>query len=174
MLDDEVESMKRLSLESPHYDLINFLAAVRKARVDYLPLSWSSPAHIGRGGYAVVNESFVHATHSYAYRRAFNRKTEQDFTSAMTELAILSHRPIEAHDNIITLEGISWEVNPKEIRIAPVFVYERMPHGDLRQFRDSQEFQALSLQDKLALCVDIGNGVLALHSCSTSIDSPSD
>ncbi len=157
--------MKQLSLKSPHLDLGHFLAAVQNAQIDFLPLSWSSTAPVGRGGYAVVNESFVHASHGYAYRRAFDRGTEENFKSAVTELAILSHSPIEFHDNIIALEGVSWEVIPQKGRIAPVFVYERMPHGDLCGFRDSPAFQELSVQHKLALCVDIGNGLLALHSC---------
>ncbi|KAM7213909.1 Protein kinase-like domain containing protein [Rhypophila decipiens] len=165
MLEEETQSMKKLSLESPHYDLVNFLAAVQSAQIDFLPLSWSSSAKVGRGGYAVINESFVHATHSYAYRRARNRGGEHDFKSAMIELAILSHRPIEMNDNIVTLEGICWEISPKERRMAPVFVYERMRHGDLGKFRDAEEFHALSLYEKLGLCVDIGNALLALHSC---------
>lgn len=84
----------------------------------------------------------------------------------MTELTILAHRPIQEHDNIITLEGISWEVAPQESRIAPVFVYERMPHGCLDTFRNSLAFQELTLKDKLALCVVVGQGLLALHRCS--------
>ncbi|KAK4213590.1 kinase-like domain-containing protein [Rhypophila decipiens] len=165
MLEEELQSMKKVSLKSPHCDLVNFLAAVQSAQIDFMPLSWSSSVKVGRGGYAVINESFVHATHSYAYRRARNRGGEHDFKSDMIELAILSHRPIEMHDNIVTLEGICWEISPKERRMAPVFVYERMPHGDLCKFRDAEEFHALSLDEKLGLCVDIGNALLTLHSC---------
>ncbi|KAH6649388.1 kinase-like domain-containing protein [Chaetomium tenue] len=159
--------------ESPHYDLLSFLAAVQKARIGFLPLAWNSAALVGRGGYAIVNESAVHANLSFAYRRTYRRASNggggdsgaADFDAAMTELTILAHRPIQEHDNIITLEGISWEVAPQDSRIAPVFVYERMPHGGLDTFRDSLAFQELTLKDKLALCVDVGQGLLALHRC---------
>lgn len=179
-LDDEVSGMEKLSLKSPHCDLLNFLAAANKARIDYLPLSWYSTAPVGRGGYATINESVVHANLSFAYRRASNWRGgpegspdgEQDFEAAMMELTILSHTPIEEHDNIITLEGISWEVVPEESRIMPVFVYERMPHGDLWRFRNSPEYKNLGLNNKLALCLDMGEGLLALHSCGNTTRNP--
>ncbi|KAM7189223.1 Protein kinase-like domain containing protein [Naviculisporaceae sp. PSN 640] len=184
-LEDQLLGFQRLSLKSPHCDLLNFLAAADKSRIDYLPLSWYSSAPVGRGGYATINESVVHANLSYAYRRASNWRSDegngqeprdqsnssdlegkdQDYQPAMMELTILAHPPIREHENIIQLEGISWEVVPEESRIVPVFVYERMPFGDLWRFRDSSEFETVGLPDKLALCMDIGKALVTLQSC---------
>lgn len=177
--DQAVEEQANEFHNSSHeleYDLLHFLAAVQHCRRDFLPLSWHSEAHIGRGGYATVTESTVHADFSYAYRRVSKQKpgaqgdVKYDFAPAITELTILSHRPLENNDNIIKLEGVCWDVNPQKRQIAPVFVYKKMPHGDLHKFRDSREFEGLRIEEKLALCADIGKGLFALHSCGK--DSP--
>ena len=146
-----------LCASDSHVDLLAFLATAQVNRTDFLPIAWCPSYFLGRGGFALLNQSPVKAELSYAFKRhgkhsqAPNEETD-DFSSSITELIILKHRLIAKHPNVIKLEGICWEVTAEEDRILPVLVFEKAAYGDLFQFQDTEEGKKLTVEEKVSLC----------------------
>jgi hypothetical protein len=78
------------------------------------------------------------------------------------ELQILNHHPIMMHDNIIEFVGVLWEYD-MDRQVWPVLCLECADHGTLDAFLD-QPF-ILTFVQKMQLCLDVGNGLRALHGC---------
>ena len=161
-------NLLHLCASDSHVDLLGFLATAQANRTDFLPLAWYPSYFLGRGGFALLNQSPIKAELSYAFKRlgkhsqALDEEME-DFSSSITELAVLRHRPISSHPNIIRLEGICWEVNVGEERILPVLVFEKAAYGDLFHFRDTAEGKKLTLEQKVPLCAQILDALYTLH-----------
>lgn len=158
----------QISEDACHEDLLSLLSLVQMLEVDILPLVWYPALHIGRGGFAVLNEAPVNNNMSFAFKRLINlgsmlEKDSGSFMSSMTEIAILRHENIRKHPNIVELYGICWEVNPIRAQILPVLVLEKARYGDLCCFRNSLEGQKLSVKTKLSLCTQIAEGLAILH-----------
>ncbi|PMD20718.1 kinase-like protein, partial [Hyaloscypha hepaticicola] len=158
----------QISEDACHEDLLSLLSLVQMLEVDILPLVWYPALHIGRGGFAVLNEAPVNNNMSFAFKRLINlgsmlEKDSGSFMSSMTEIAILRHKNIMKHPNIVELYGICWEVNPIRAQILPVLVLEKARYGDLCCFRNSLEGQKLSVKTKLSLCTQIAEGLAILH-----------
>ncbi len=129
---------------------------------------WYPALQVGRGGFAVLNESPVNKEFSFVFKRSVDIEFRADgnpksLRSAMTELAILTHHNVRRHDHVVDLYGICWEVNPEENRILPVLVLERARLGDLFHLRNTQEGNNMSIETKLSLCRQIAEGLAMLH-----------
>jgi hypothetical protein len=158
----------QISDSASHEDLLAFLSVVQSCEVDILPLMWYPALHIGRGGFAVLNQSLVNEQFSFVFKRlaiveGWLGGHSPNLSSSMIELAILRHRNVRKHPNIIDLYGICWEVNPVEDRILPVLVLEKAQYGDLFGFRNTHEGKNLSLEMKLSLCAQVAEGLAMLH-----------
>ena len=66
------------------------------------------------------------------------------FQMLTTEILILGHERIRAHENIVQLKGISWDVSLNR-KAWPVLVFEKASMGDLSDFMASQEGRAMSI-----------------------------
>ena len=115
-----------------------------------------------------MNQSPVRAELNFAFKRLGEHTKAQDeetvdFSSSISELAILGHEPIASHPNIIKLEGICWEVTVGEDRILPVLVFEKAAYGDLFHFRDTEEGKKLTIVQKVSLCAQILDALYTLH-----------
>jgi len=82
--------------------------------------------------------------------------------ATMTELCILTHHPLKMHANIVDFLGVMWEYDD-EWRIWPVLILEFADMGTLAGYLESSP--ALAFAQKMELCLDIGNGLHALHTC---------
>ena len=165
-------NLLRICVSDSHADLLAFLATAQSKGVDFLPLVWYPAYYLGRGGFAVLNQSPVKAEFSFAFKRLGERSQPrdvetEDFSLAISELNILMHRPIASHPNIAALQGICWEVNAEEGRILPVLVFEKSTYGDLFQFRDMQEGKKLTVVQKVALCSQILDALHTVHASRT-------
>jgi hypothetical protein len=78
------------------------------------------------------------------------------------ELQILNHHPIRMHDNIIDFSGVMWEYD-MDLQVWPVLCLECADHGTLDAFLDQPYI--LTFVQKMQLCLDVGNGLRALHGC---------
>lgn len=81
-----------------HVDLLVFLAAAQSREVNFLPLTQYPSFHLGRGGFAPLNQSPVNAEVSFAYKRLNDSNPSdgnlsEDLSSSIAELAILRHQP---------------------------------------------------------------------------------
>ena len=157
-----------LCASESHVDLLAFLTTAQVTRTDFLPIAWYPSYYLGRGGFALLNQSPVKAELSFAFKRLGKHgqvpdEEAEDFSSSINELIILRHRPISGHPNIIKLEGICWEVTVGEDRILPVLVFEKAAYGDLFHFRDTEEGRKLTVEQKVALCAQILDALCTLH-----------
>lgn len=144
--------------------LITFLATVQHFQVPFLPISWHDGLEsLGEGGSAVVSQSIVSASRLLAFKRF--RQTDdpsERFKSLMTEIATLSQPLVSRSPYIVDIEGVCWDVDVQTRDIAPVLVFEKAM-WDVAEFMTTTEGKDLSLDQRLGLCVQIGEGLLALH-----------
>jgi hypothetical protein len=87
----------------------------------------------------------------------------------MTEVLILSQPPIQNQLNIVNLEGICWEIQPRTEKAVPVLVYEKVV-WDLQQFMSTTEGMNMTIDNRLKICADIGNAVMVLHAYGLSLE----
>ena len=157
---------------SEHYDFISVLGLAQARDIDFLPITWQ-PAlgGAGLGGSAKVNQMIVSLTMSLVFKvvrvvdqhRQFNQRLTHQALSR--EIAILTRPLVRGHPNIIQLEGLCWDIDSKKDEILPVLVFERASYNDATNFFAEDEATRLSFEDRLGLCVDIGNALQSLHSC---------
>lgn len=163
-------NLLRISASDSHADLLAFLSTAQLNLTDFLPIAWYPSYNLGRGAFAVLNQSPVKAKLSFAFKRLGQHGQRQDedtedFSSSVSELAILRHKPLSIHPNIIKIEGICWEVTAENDRILPVLVFEKATYGDMFQFRNMEEGQKLDLRQKISLCAQILDALYTLHAC---------
>ena len=146
-------------------NLIAFLSIAQKCDVDYLPITWQPAlSTIGVGGSATISQS-TFMTKPLAFKQFHDSKGLLPVTS---EVLILSQPPIRNHPNIIDLEGICWEIDPRVEIAVPVLVFEKAS-WDLQQFMNVREGIDMVFEDRLKICADVGSAIMALHSCGLSI-----
>ena len=153
-------------------DLIAFLSIVQKCNVHYLPITWQ-PAlgTLGAGGSGTISQSTFMTKKPLAFKRFHCRDSENSdggFLPMMSEVLILSQPPIQNHPNIVDLEGICWEIEPRTEKAVPVLIFEKAS-WDLRQFMNVREGMDMVVEDRLKICADIGRAIVALHAYGLSI-----
>ncbi|KAM5341775.1 hypothetical protein ACJ41O_014806 [Fusarium nematophilum] len=89
--------------------------------------------------------------------------------ATMTELCILTHHPLKMHDNILDFLGVMWEYD-EVWRVWPVLILEYADMGTLAKCLASSE--KFTFLQKMRICLDIGNGLDALHTCAVSHGEP--
>ena len=147
-------------------DLIAFLSVVQKCNVDYLPVTWQPAlSTLGVGGSATISQSTFMAKKPLAFKRI--RGSDGGFLPIMSEVLILSQPPIQNHPNIVDLEGICWEINPRTEEAVPVLVFEKAS-WDLQQFMNMREGMEMVFEDRLKICADVGGAIAVLHSYGLS------
>ena len=158
-----------------HYDFISFLAIAQRLNVDFLPITWQ-PAldSLGKGATAEVSQSLVNLQMSFAFKRTalsnlpwqgqYQEQERRALRALISEVSVLSHPLIRRQANIINLEGICWEIG-REDKVLPVLVFEKAQLGDMHRFMDSDLGKALSIEDRLKMCIGVGTAVMVMHSC---------
>ena len=145
-------------------DLIAFLSIVQKCNVDYLPITWQPALNmLGVGGSGTISQSTFIAEKPLAFKRFHDSENpDGGFLPMMSEVLILSQPPIRNHPNIVDLEGICWEIKPSTEKAVPVLVFEKAS-WDLQQFMNVREGMDMSFEDRLKICADVGDAIMALH-----------
>ncbi|KAK6343342.1 hypothetical protein TWF730_010933 [Orbilia blumenaviensis] len=77
------------------------------------------------------------------------------------EVRVLSNEFLRKHPNIVKLLMIAWSCNP---RPNPHLVFEHASHGNLKNLL--QTHTHLFYNTRLKICMDVRNGLQALHSCN--------
>jgi hypothetical protein len=145
-------------------DLITFLSIVQKCKVDFLAVM-PQPAlgALGEGGSGTVGQATVTNDMSFAFKQFHGSGDSDDFyLPLISEVLILSQPPIQNHPNIVNLEGVCWEINPRSHVVLPVLIFEKAA-WDLQQFMNVSEGMNLSIDRRLDICADIGRAIMALH-----------
>ena len=174
---ERFSSKVRLSkFEAPQgtYNFLSFLATAQALDVKILPISWNSAREeIGRGGTSMINQALANLQMSFAFKRVtdderLERSEGEIYRSLINEMAVLSHRGIREHSNIVPLLGICWDTS--DDTIWPVLVFERSQFGDLFSFARTQVGRELDSNARLKLCIEIGKAVTDMHSQSGFLD----
>ena len=147
-------------------DLITFLSTVQKYNVLFLPLmSQPSLGLLGEGwsGSGKISQSRFSAEASLAFKR-FHGSGDSDryFLPLVSEVLILSQPPIQNHPNIVSLTGVCWEIDSGTQEAVPVLVFEKAT-WDMKQFMNAGESVDLTIDDRLNICANIGDAIMALH-----------
>ena len=152
-------------------DLIAFLSIVQKYNVDYLPIMWQPAlSTLGDGGSGTISQSTFMSKKPLAFKRFHDSDSENPdggFLPMMSEVLILSQQPIRNHPNIVDLEGICWEIKPSTEKAVPVLVFEKAS-WDLQQFMNVREGMDMPFEDRLKICANIGDAIVALHAYGIS------
>jgi hypothetical protein len=155
-----------------HFDFISFLGAAQMRDIDFLPMRWREDLDsVGLGGTAEIHQSVVDLNFSYAFKKIRHDKVlgevaERNAIRALiSELLVLGQPKIKAHPNIITLEGICWDIIPGTEKIWPVLVFQKTHIGDLGKFMESEIGKQLGIHERLKLCSDIATAIALMHSC---------
>jgi len=145
-------------------DLIAFLAIVQKCNVSYLPITWQPAlSTLGVGSSGTISQSTFDTNMPLAFKRYHDSgDSDWDFLPLISEVLILSQPSIESHPNIVDLEGVCWEIEPRTEKVVPVLVFEKAA-CDLKQFMNASEGMKMSIDDRLKICADIGSAIMTLH-----------
>ena len=162
-----------------HHNFLAFLAAAQHHHVDFLPVTWQSALEpFGKGATSKISETVVNVQMSLAFKRTSLSIVSQDsqppveeeqrvYRALISELMVLGNPIINAHPNILKLEGICWEIPANGTGVWPVLVFEKAPFGDLESFMASQIGRNLNFADKLGLCADVIEIMAFMHTCRT-------
>ncbi|KAK6359240.1 hypothetical protein TWF696_000404 [Orbilia brochopaga] len=158
------ESQSAAELEDG-YDLLSFLAAAQSNDVDFLPITWEADlGKVGAGGTSQIQQSFLNLDLSYVFKRIHRGIDEPyAFRALVSEIAILGHKDIRGHPNIVRLIGVTWDILSASEAIWPTLVFRKSEHGDLRRFMKSDAGKGLDFDGRLKLCNDLAVGIAALH-----------
>jgi hypothetical protein len=77
--------------------------------------------------------------------------------------------PDSKSTNIVNLEGICWEIQPRMEKADPVLVYEKAA-WDLQQFMSTTEGMNMTIDDRLKIYANIGNAIMVLHAYGLSLE----
>jgi hypothetical protein len=155
-----------------HPDLITFLAAAQQHAIEMIPIVWQDGlGFLGKGGTADISQAPVDTQTAFAFKRTptqrdgFNLDLKDLYHLLTMEIHFLRHPFLLGHPNIAQLEGICWEVT-QEAKVLPVLLFEKAEQGDVKRFALSQA-EIISFDAKLDLCIDIANGIHAMHAASS-------
>lgn len=155
-------------LEQISHDGTTFIVAVSELEVDIFPLTWhSGMGELGRGKTAQIKQSIVNLETQYAFKRfTFPESEEPDegqiIRAAMIEALALSHPALRAHQNILNMHGVCWDISTAKNLFRPVLVVEKSSLGDLGHFM-SEHGTAVDGEKRVELCADVIRAVANLH-----------
>ncbi|KAF1992761.1 hypothetical protein P154DRAFT_583495 [Amniculicola lignicola CBS 123094] len=154
----------------PHqsYGFISFLGLAQRLKIKFLSNRWltglTGLGNRGRGGQATILEGSTLAYKRFK-RQGYDGKNI-DFQEPVNELLTLTHATVQNHPHVTQLKGLCLDFSDDN-QVFPVLVFDMSTLGDLHHFASSEKFQAMSLYDRLQLCLDVGLAIRDLHSGDT-------
>lgn len=120
----------------------------------------------GLGGDVFKGRDFVVVKHPRASAGGDASANADCFADIATELQVLRHPPLRAHENIISLLHVMYHdagegAAPDGPRILPALILEYAEHGSLKAFQAMGH--ARSLPDQVRVALDAASGLQALH-----------
>ena len=153
-------------------DLISFLAVAHCHGLDVTSITWDQNlGSVGEGGTARINQSVLNLQWSLAFKRpvvaAQLGKLSEEYRVLMSEIIVLCNAGTRNHPNIVTLEGVCWDIDPTTDIIWPVLIFEKAQERDLATFMESNNGQAMTFSDRLQLCQDVAVALINIHRFGT-------
>lgn len=153
-------------------DFISILAVAQQFDVDFLPITWQPALEVvGEGATAEIRQSLINVQTTFAFKRPVWRwkplseiDEPKELRRIAAEVRALAQPEIRKHPNIITLEGLCWDILPDNKGIWPVLVFEKTSFGNLIQWLATNEGQTADQNLRRKLCADVANAISNLHS----------
>lgn len=162
-----LESLEDDKRTSKYEDFLTFLGIAQHLNIDMIPITWLPAMDvIGRGATAEIRENIATLQIRLAFKRLNLERLsegERSIKPLIAEMSILGQPSIREHPNILTLEGVCWDV-AKGGDVWPVLVFQKSEHGDLAKFMVRAPGKDLCAEDRLRLCADIAAAVMTMHS----------
>jgi hypothetical protein len=146
---------------------LSFLALVQHFQIDFLPITWHSGLlDARRGGTAQLHQMAIDLQSAFAFKRPSplrGERAQKDLLVLSTEISVLGRAVMRGKKNVVTLEGIAWDVEGKAGQVWPVLVFEKAPWGDLMTFMQRGAGKVLGVGERLSLCADVLVAMGVLH-----------
>jgi serine/threonine protein kinase len=171
LIEHHTAKPKSVKVPSLHYeehrtdvDFLSILALAQCLHIDFLPIVWHPELEIvGVGASAEVRQALINVQMGLAFKRVTHER-QRAFSALFSEISILGYAAVLDNENIVSLEGICWDVDPIGPVVWPVLVFRKAPHGNLSQFMQSAKGNRLTLAEVLSIAADIAKGIICLHS----------
>lgn len=109
------QSAGSISDQEYNYDFLDFLGVAQSLKIHFLSITWQ-PAldKVGEGGTAKIRQALIDIRMTFAFKRLkhplHGEQESRNLRALIAEISILGHPAIRPHPNIITIEGICWDV----------------------------------------------------------------
>lgn len=151
--------------EPDRFSFLSFLATAQALQVDFLPLVWDAERGVvGTGGSSRIHQSLVDLDTSLAFK-TYHKQTrteEQIFRTVINEITVLNQPSVREHTNIARLQGICWDISPRDDKPWPVLVFEKSHFGDMDHFA-RHGGRNMKPEERLSLCLDVGRAIMDMH-----------
>ncbi|KAJ6258751.1 hypothetical protein Dda_6804 [Drechslerella dactyloides] len=164
------------------YNLLRVLTTAQSREIDFVGITWQAAlGTIGKGGEGEISQADISIKDKFAFKRsvAIGTKAKDDsdiFQELNSEVQVLGHPKIRQHPNIVSLEGLCWEINvrpggrdwlgratPDKEKAWPVLILDKAPHGDLEKFMRTEKGRAIKLENRMQLCAQVASALKTMH-----------
>ncbi|KAK6338061.1 hypothetical protein TWF696_001532 [Orbilia brochopaga] len=164
------------------YNLLRVLTTAQSRNIDFVGITWQAAlGTIGKGGEGEISQADISIKDKFAFKRsvAIGAKTKDDsdiFQELNSEVQVLGHPKIRSHPNIVSLEGLCWEINirpgsrdwlgrasPDKEKVWPVLILDKAPYGDLEKFMRTEKGRSIKLADRMQLCAQVASALKTMH-----------
>lgn len=112
--------------------------------------------------YKISKAGFLSAGRTQGYTST----EKHQIRALVTECRVLTHRPLASHENIVSLRRILWTPDPSDTSQTTIcLVLEHARFGTLAHLQRYGSIHPIEFPLKKKLCLDVAEGLLALHSC---------
>lgn len=148
---------------------------------------------LGEGGTAIISQALVNLEISFAFKRIVklsgkygfeyprsrsstvqgefnsreaNEKYEKEakvWRAILAEILVSRHPALRDHPNILSVQGVCWEIDKESQRVWPVLIFPKSEFGDLRSFIGSDDGQRATVEERINLCRDVAQALFLLH-----------
>jgi hypothetical protein len=143
-------------------DIVTYLSVASAWQIDIIPYTWHpNLGNIGQGQTGGIQQSIANLQTSFAFQTFDRLKPEIAFEEAISEIQVWGGSQIRGHPNIISLEGICWNVlAPGDV--LPVLVFEKTNLGSLSSFMQKNN-EGSSIETQLRIAIGIIRAMSILH-----------
>lgn len=156
------------SMSDQKYDFLDFLGVAQSLKIDFLSITWQ-PAFdsVGEGGIAKIRQALINLQMTFAFKHLKHpRSVEEEsrnWRALIAEISVLGNPIIRSHPNVVTIEGICWDVVLGGEKVWPVLVFQKTRYWDLNRLMRTARGKELDFRSRLDILFDVALAVRDLH-----------
>ncbi|KAH0541251.1 hypothetical protein FGG08_004256 [Glutinoglossum americanum] len=149
-------------MQSFHPDSESFEDRGHSCIVNRRAIATPTPSNITRGKTDNLEENII----VKRTRQGILEPESSALRSFIAELRVRAHLPLRHHPNIVDLKGVAWDFGDDERKKPCSLLLEELAvERSLSHFWDKRTLTRMPFKAKADLCLDIAQGLSALHSC---------